>query len=48
MAKGKTTVDEGVMQDDLASVLADNLNKKFKSCGDMNIGVPQANSSVSR
>ena len=31
MAKSKTTVDEGVMQDDLASVLADNLNKKFKS-----------------
>ena len=31
MAKSKTTVDESVMQDDLASVLADNLNKKFKS-----------------
>ena len=31
MAKSKTTVDEGVIQDDLASVLADNLNKKFKS-----------------
>jgi recombination protein RecA len=31
MAKSKTTVDEGQVQDDLASVLADNLNKKFKS-----------------
>ena len=30
MAKNKT-VDEVQMQDDLASVLADNLNKKFKS-----------------
>jgi recombination protein RecA len=30
MAK-KTVVDESQMQDDLASVLADNLNKKFKS-----------------
>ncbi len=31
MAKSKATVDEGKVQDDLASVLADNLNKKFKS-----------------
>lgn len=31
MAKSKTTVDEAQVQDDLASVLADNLNKKFKS-----------------
>ena len=30
MAKNKTIVDESQMQDDLASVLADNLNKKFK------------------
>lgn len=30
MAKSKTIVDESQMQDDLASVLADNLNKKFK------------------
>jgi recombination protein RecA len=31
MAKSKATVEEGQVQDDLASVLADNLNKKFKS-----------------
>ena len=31
MAKSKATVNEGKVQDDLASVLADNLNKKFKS-----------------
>jgi recombination protein RecA len=31
MAKNKTVVDESQVQDDLASVLADNLNKKFKS-----------------
>jgi recombination protein RecA len=31
MAKSKPTVDESQLQDDLASVLADNLNKKFKS-----------------
>jgi recombination protein RecA len=31
MAKSKTTVVEGELQDDLANVLADNLNKKFKS-----------------
>lgn len=31
MAKSKATVDESQVQDDLASVLADNLNKKFKS-----------------
>ena len=31
MAKSKATVEEGKVQDDLASVLADNLNKKFKS-----------------
>lgn len=31
MAKSKATVNEGQVQDDLASVLADNLNKKFKS-----------------
>lgn len=31
MAKSKATIDESQMQDDLASVLADNLNKKFKS-----------------
>ena len=31
MAKSKAIIDESQMQDDLASVLADNLNKKFKS-----------------
>lgn len=31
MAKSKPVIDEGQVQDDLASVLADNLNKKFKS-----------------
>ena len=31
MAKTKTIVDEVQVQDDLASVLADNLNKKFKN-----------------
>ena len=31
MAKNKTIVDEVQVQDDLASVLADNLNKKFKN-----------------
>lgn len=31
MAKRNTSVDEAQLQDDLASVLADNLNKKFKS-----------------
>jgi recombination protein RecA len=31
MAKSKTVVNDGEVQDDLASVLADNLNKKFKS-----------------
>jgi recombination protein RecA len=31
MAKSKTVVDESELQDNLASVLADNLNKKFKS-----------------
>lgn len=31
MAKSKTAVNDGEVQDDLASVLADNLNKKFKS-----------------
>ena len=31
MAKTKTIVDEVQVQDDLASVLADNLNKKFKT-----------------
>jgi recombination protein RecA len=31
MAKNKNIVDEVQVQDDLASVLADNLNKKFKS-----------------
>ena len=31
MAKSKAIVNDGEVQDDLASVLADNLNKKFKS-----------------
>jgi len=31
MAKSKTVVAEGALQDDLANVLAENLNKKFKS-----------------
>jgi len=31
MAKSKQIVEEAQLQDDLASVLADNLNKKFKS-----------------